>query len=119
MIDRFYETVAQIATPSSLKHFRQSLEDYLQSCIVEGEHRENKTSFTIEELRKLRRENMGIRPLYFPFEMYLNIPDDVINHPVIKEIEYLIIDMIGIDNVSHRIILPSPAKDPFLSQVIN
>lgn len=100
MDNRFYESAAKVATPSALKHFRESLLDFLKSCIVQGEDREKRTVRTVEALRPLRRENLGLRPTYFPIEMYLNIPDDVINHPVIKEIEYLIIDMVAIDNVS-------------------
>jgi Delta6-protoilludene synthase len=55
---------------------------------------------TIEEYMRTRRENIGARPSFVLGELHLSIPDYAFRHPVIKELEYLIADLIILDNVS-------------------
>ena len=48
-----------------------------------------------------RRVNASVQPMLLPLELHLNIPDEVYYQPMVKEIQDLIADLIGIDNVRH------------------
>ena len=56
----------------------------------------------IEDYLRHRRENVGAKPAFFPYQMHLNIPDEALYHPVIKELEDLASEMVSLDNVSLR-----------------
>jgi len=85
----------KIATPSSVKHFLPVLIDCGSS------HRDDKIFFeSIEDYFRYRRDNFGAKPAFFPHHMHLNIPDEALFCPVIKDLEDLTCEMIAIDNVS-------------------
>jgi len=89
--------------PSSttVKHFRLTFTDYLEAVVVQAQHRDDHTLFqTVEEYVLCRREDIAIRPLFFPCQLHLNIPDEALFHPVITKMEYLIALIVSIDNVS-------------------
>ena len=54
---------------------------------------------TIDSYFQTRRENIGARPSYVPGELHLDLPDEAFDHPVVKELEYYIADLIILDNV--------------------
>ena len=97
----FWVRALRIATPSSVKHFKFTLSNYLESLVVQAHHRDDHTLFqSIEDCILYRREDVAARPLFFPFQLHLNIPDEVLLHPVAVELEYLTAIMLSIDNVS-------------------
>ena len=76
----------------------EAFTDYLRSVITQAEDRDSDTIRTIDTYLQTRRENIGARPSYVPGELHLSIPDEAFYHPVIKELEYLIADLIILDN---------------------
>ena len=98
-LGRFWARGRTTATPEAAKHFVEAFTDYLNSVITQAEDRDNDTHRTIDTYLQTRRENIGARPSYVPGELHLSIPDEAFYHPVIKELEYLIADLIILDNV--------------------
>lgn len=50
---------------------------------------------------QVRRRTIGARPSFNILEMDMNLPDEVMHHPVIRELELLSIDLTIIANVSN------------------
>ncbi|KAH7887274.1 isoprenoid synthase domain-containing protein [Phlebopus sp. FC_14] len=94
----FWELAIKTASPSSQKHFVEAFTDYLESVVIQAADRDNNTIRTIDSYLATRRQNIGARPSYVPGELHLNIPDEAFYHPVMKELEYLIADLIILDN---------------------
>ena len=74
--------------------------DYLKAMVAQAEDRGNRTEPSVREYLARRRESMGGRPAFVLGVLHLSIPDEAFNHPVIKELENAILDLIIVDNVS-------------------
>ena len=86
-----------------MKHFKLALTDYLEAIVVSAQHRDDHTILqSVDEYFLFRRGDVCARPMFFPYQLNLNLPDDALFHPAIIEMEYLIADMSIIDNVSLR-----------------
>jgi hypothetical protein len=97
---RFWARGEKTATPEAARHFVEAFTDYLNSVIVQAADRDDDKVRTVEEYMHTRRQNIGARPSYVPGELHLSIPDYAFYHSVIKELEYLVADLIILDNVS-------------------
>lgn len=95
---QFWARGRTTATPEAAKHMVEAFTDYLLSVIEQAEDRDNDTIRTIDTYLQNRRQNIGARPSYVPGELHLSIPDEAFYHPVLKELEYLIADLIILDN---------------------
>ena len=98
-LNRFWARVRTTATPVAAKHFVQAFTDYLSSVVTQAEDRDNDRPHTINTYLETRRENIGMRPSYVLGELHLSIPDEAFYHPVIKQLEYLVADLVILDNV--------------------
>ena len=74
--------------------------DYLEAIVAQAEDRGNCTKPSVREYLARRREDVGGRPAFVLGVLHLSIPDEAFNHPVIKELENAILDLIIVDNVS-------------------
>lgn len=90
----------KIATPSAARHFFEAFTKYLETNVDHAQDRENDIVTPLEGYLEMRRPNIGGRSLFFVGEIGLNIPDEAYYHPVIKEMQGHILDLITIDNVS-------------------
>ncbi|PCH42430.1 terpenoid synthase [Wolfiporia cocos MD-104 SS10] len=98
MARQFWERAIQTATVSSQKHFIEAFASYLDGVVAHAVVRGNGTIQTFDEYLKIRREDVGVRVTYSPFEFGLNIPDEVFYHPIIVEISECGVDLTIIDN---------------------
>jgi hypothetical protein len=71
-----------------------------------AEERENDTVPPLEGYLEMRRNNIGGRSIFFVGGMGLHIPDEAYYHPVIREMQNCVLDLITLDNVSSHSILP-------------
>ena len=55
---------------------------------------------TDDEYIAVRRDTSGVRPCFASIESNLSLPQEVVDHPVLKEMETLGVDMILLFNVS-------------------
>jgi Delta6-protoilludene synthase len=99
MTIRFWQKALETASPSSAKHFVEAWTDYMESVVIQARDRDDNKHRTVDEYLANRRQNIGARPSYVPGELHLNLPDEAFYHPIIKEMEYLIADLIILDNV--------------------
>jgi len=70
--------------------------------VTHAQERGNENLFlNVEDYLMLRRQDGGNLALFFTFELLLDIPDEVYDHPILKELQNIALNMVMIDNVSH------------------
>ena len=89
----------KVASPTSAKHFVDALMDWTESVVIEAEERDKKIIRNLENYFSLRRRNIGTWANLCVCELHLNLPDEAYYHPMIKEMEELIADIVFLDNV--------------------
>ncbi|GJJ07727.1 hypothetical protein Clacol_001932 [Clathrus columnatus] len=89
--------IYRISLPAQTR-FINELQAYLDSIVDEASDRESRHIRNIEDYFKIRRGTIGAKPLFAICEMYMNIPEEVIRHPVIKKLSELVVNMIIIGN---------------------
>ncbi|KAI1791051.1 isoprenoid synthase domain-containing protein [Ganoderma leucocontextum] len=98
IIRQFWARARAIATPEAAERFVDIFIDYLRAVIVQAEDRDNHTALSIEDYLKRRRWNIGSRPTFVLGVLHLSIPHEAFHHPVIKELEDAILDLLIVDN---------------------
>jgi hypothetical protein len=81
------------------ERFLKTYDQFLDTLISQAERRETGELLTPEVYKVKRRDNAGMRPVYIFAFLDLQIPDEAYDHPVVREIENLVTDIIVIDNV--------------------
>ncbi len=66
--------------------------------VQQAEDRAQERVRSTEDYFQLRRETVGAKPSFAVGELYMNIPQEVIDHPVISKLSELCIDMLIIGN---------------------
>lgn len=100
MLARFWELAIKTASPESQKRFLEYYAQYTQAVVQQAVDRHNKHVRNVDEYFFVRRDTIGAKPSFAVLELDLNLPQEVMDHPVIKEMEILSIDMIILGNVS-------------------
>ena len=99
---RFWELAIQNATKQSQKRFVNAFDGMLQGMLQEAIDRSHHRIRDIESFIELRRNTVGAKPAFALLELGLEIPDEVISHPAIQQMDVAAIDMVAIANVSKR-----------------
>ena len=68
----------------------------------EAKDRTHKHIRTIDEYLEVRRGTIGMKPCFAILETGLDLPDEVVRHPVIEKLLTLAVEMILLDNVSRN-----------------
>jgi hypothetical protein len=93
--------VADIASPRTAHRFLRNYESYLRAVVKEAKDRETRHIPTsVEEYLELRRLTAGLVPSLDMILLPLDIPDHLLDDPRIKELEFMVIDMVVVANVS-------------------
>ncbi|TFY62379.1 hypothetical protein EVG20_g6722 [Dentipellis fragilis] len=95
---QFWELAMKTASAQAQKRFIQIFEEYLQSVIVQASDREHSHIRDIDSYMKVRRDTIGVKPSYALLEFDMNLPDEVVSHPIIQELMCLSTDMICLNN---------------------
>ncbi|TCD66576.1 terpene cyclase [Steccherinum ochraceum] len=98
MARQFWERGIKTATPTSQVHMLETLTGFLDSVVDQAADRDDGRYRSIEEYLERRRANIGTRPSLVPLEFGLDLPDDVLYHPVLVELTDYIVDITLIDN---------------------
>ncbi|KAF4575314.1 terpene cyclase [Pleurotus pulmonarius] len=98
MARQFWASAIVIATPTAQTRFTNSCQTFLDSVVQEAEDREKGDVRSLEDYLKLRRYSVGVEPCLAIGEMYLNIPQEVIDHPVVSKLTAICIDLIIVAN---------------------
>ena len=71
----------------------------MASVVEQAKDREGNRVRTIEEYMAVRRLTIGAEPSFTLAALGLSLPQDIYEHPLVKELEMDVIDMIIYDNV--------------------
>ena len=100
MTIRFWELASKTASPGAQKRFLEYYSQYTQAVVQQAQDRYEDHVRTVDEYFSVRRDTIGAKPSFAILELDLNLPQEVLDHPVIKEMEILSTDMIILGNVS-------------------
>ncbi|KAI0067235.1 terpenoid synthase [Artomyces pyxidatus] len=95
---QFFELAIKTASPSSQRHFIESFAEYVNAVIEEADDRVHDRVRNIEDYLSLRRQTAGPYPSYFPCELNVDLPDEVISHPTIANLMRWVAESIALTN---------------------
>ncbi|KAF4601753.1 terpene cyclase [Pleurotus pulmonarius] len=98
MARQFWANAILIATPTAQIRFIDSCQTYLDALIQEVEDRAKGRIRSLEDYFEVRRGTVGVEPSFAIGELYLNIPQEVVDHPVIAKLREIAVDLITIAN---------------------
>lgn len=84
----------------SQQRFLTAFEEYLNAVVVQAKDRSRHRIRDIQSYLELRRNTIGAKPSFAIMEAEMNLPEEVIKHPVMVELTNLTIDLLCIGNVS-------------------
>ena len=100
MSTRFWELAIKTASPQSQKRFITTFDTYTQSVVQQAADRTHSYIRDIESYFEVRRNTIGAKPSFALLELEMDLPDEVIEHPIIQDLSILTIDMLHLGNVS-------------------
>lgn len=80
------------------------MSDYLDGTAEQAEDREKSYIRDMTSYFELRRKTIGVLSSFNMLEMDTEIPDEVLEHPVIVELLSLTVDLTIVANVSHALV---------------
>ena len=92
------------------RRFTASFDDYLKSVVTQAADRDTKHVRNIPNYLLVRRLTIGALPSFAVMEAGMNIPDSVMDLPVVMELTNVVVDMLCIGNV--RITPPRQGRSP-------
>ncbi|VDB91864.1 unnamed protein product [Peniophora sp. CBMAI 1063] len=95
---QFWERAIKTASPGSQKRFLDYSAHYTQAVVQEAEDRHQNVVRPVDEYLVVRRETSGVKVCFAIIELDLDLPQEVLDHPVIKEMEVLVADMVLLFN---------------------
>lgn len=81
-----------------MRHFIHTLDVYTHGCATQAEDRIMGRVRDIDSYFELRRETTGVKPSIVMCEIHMNLPDEVIEDPIISRLMILCNDFIIIEN---------------------
>lgn len=87
-----------MSTPAQ-QRFLTTFEEYLNAVVDEAKDRSHHRIRDVRSYLKLRRNTIGAKPSFAILEAGMELPEEVLNHPVLVELTNLTIDLLCIGNV--------------------
>lgn len=84
--------------PGAQRRFVDTFQTYIDAVVLQAIDRNSNHIRDIDSYFEVRRETIGSLSSFAIMEMYMNLPDTVMNHPVIQRLTVLSNDMIIIGN---------------------
>ncbi|KAH7886404.1 terpenoid synthase [Phlebopus sp. FC_14] len=100
MTRQFWSRTLRCANPSPLtqQRFIRAFDAYSTAVAIEAEDRDRRLVRDIESYFTVRRDTIGIYPLFVLFELGMDLSEIVLDHPVIVDMERCIADILIIAN---------------------
>ncbi|EAU85264.1 terpene synthase [Coprinopsis cinerea okayama7 len=100
MTKSYFSRFLKTAGPRCTERFIQTLALYFESVVTQKQARNNGTLPDLESYITIRRNNSGCKPCYALIEFCagIDLPDEVINHPIIQSLEDASNDLIAWSN---------------------
>lgn len=96
---RFWARAIKDARVSAQRRFISTFDTYMQSVVQQAADRAENHVRDVDTYFENRRENVAVRPGFALLEFDMELPDEVLEHPVIVDLTTHCIDMITADNV--------------------
>ena len=96
---RFWIRAIATASQPAQRRFIETFDTYCQSVVQQAADRDSKHIRNIESYLRNRRENIGARPSFALLELGMELPDEVLAHPVVQRLTTWAIDMLILGNV--------------------
>ncbi|KAK4074993.1 uncharacterized protein Triagg1_4657 [Trichoderma aggressivum f. europaeum] len=98
IIRQFLLHLPRTATETFRARFGATWIDYVHSVVQQAQFRSESRILDLEDFLTIRRNTSGAPSTIAFYEMNSDIPDDIREHPVIRELEVLAVDLIVIAN---------------------
>ncbi|KAF8442338.1 hypothetical protein L210DRAFT_3742597 [Boletus edulis BED1] len=99
----FWELAIRNTSKRSQKKFITTFDEYLEAVLQQAIDRSEDRICDIKSYIDIQRDTLAVKPAFALSEMGLDIPDEIMSHPAIQEMAMASVDMVGIDNIRHRI----------------
>lgn len=90
---------------SCLTHFVEEWDAYTAAVVWEADDRTRRIYRTFEEYLQIRRLSSGCLPSFTLCEFGLDLPEDVMHHPLLAELRQQATDLIAIGNVRPNLVI--------------
>ncbi|KAG1874838.1 isoprenoid synthase domain-containing protein [Suillus subluteus] len=98
IVRQFWARAIQTTSLPFQRHFVYSYTAYLRAVVVEALDRDEARCRSIGDYIKLRRDTCAAKPAIALYEMGMDLPDEVLYHPVVVELTECITELMLIDN---------------------
>lgn len=100
----YWQRCIQDAGPGVQARFKESLELFFEAVNVQAQDRDNGVVPDLESYIDLRRDTSGCKPVFdlIEYALRIDLPDSVIEHPVIKALNQGSNDLVTWSNVCIR-----------------
>jgi Delta6-protoilludene synthase len=95
---RFWLNACRIASKSSQKRFLKGYKAYTDAVVQQSRDRDYSYIRDIAGYFKVRRGTIGAVPSFAIHELHYDLPDAFIEHPIVKTLTLLCVDLIIIGN---------------------
>ncbi|THH31282.1 hypothetical protein EUX98_g2931 [Antrodiella citrinella] len=95
---QFWARATKDASLPAQRRFVVAFDAYLQSVVQQAADRSENRVRDVETYFKNRRENIGARPCFALLEFDMDLPDEVLEHPVVAGLTTHCIDMLILGN---------------------
>ena len=100
-IYRFWLRAIQRSSAPAQERFIKSFSEYVYAVIEEASDRAKGSIRGVKDYLRLTRLTAGPYPCFFPMEMDLDIPNEVMTHPSMETIHSLAAESLVLGNVSN------------------
>ncbi|KAJ7454224.1 terpenoid synthase [Mycena latifolia] len=95
---QFWENAVRTATPNAIRRFVDTFQLYMDSVVQQADDRNSNHIRDVKSYFEVRRDTIGAKPSFAICEIHMNLPDEIITHPVIVKLTNLCIDALIIGN---------------------
>ena len=88
--------------PNTLLRFIDRCQAYIDAVVEEARLREQEEILDLDSYTILRRENSAVRACFslIPYALRIDLPDKVVNNPIVHQLHLTGVDMVCWANVS-------------------
>ncbi|KAF9073382.1 terpenoid synthase [Rhodocollybia butyracea] len=95
---QFWEFASKGATPTAQRRFIETYQLYVNSVLQQAIDRADNHIRNVNSYFQVRRDTIGAKPSFVLLEFTMDIPDKIMQHPVIHELRIGCVDMVIIEN---------------------
>lgn len=96
---RFWIAHTKLSSSHTQKRFVDTYNECINAVVLRVQDRDRGHTRTGEEYFAIRRNTIGIRPTFALLEAYIDLPQEVIDHPIMAELRKCVTDILLLSNV--------------------